>query len=179
MINENDKSDYLFLSENTTYGNTIQTAITYHKELLKILNTWIYNLNKSIIKDFEPTSLIKKYIFEYKMYSDIFYLDRSKQQVLTLYNTKLLSDILPMLNESEKKKILKNCEKNIELLTYDLLALLNVFKHFTEDPDAINYVKKQGTNFDNKKYVFTEYLNKCNIWLTNYYKTKDLLNNKY
>ena len=49
MINENDSSDYLFVSENTTYGNIMQSALTYHLELLKILNKWLYNLNTSII----------------------------------------------------------------------------------------------------------------------------------
>ena len=168
---------YFYLKIRHT-GNTVQSAITSHKELLKILNQWIYKLNSSIIKPFEPTNLIKKYIFEYKMYSDIFYLDKSKQQVLTLYNEKLLSDIFPLLNSGESRKIIKNCEKNIELLTYDLLALLNVFKHFVENKSALEYIRQQGLNFNNKKYIFTEYLETQNIWLKNYFNVLNILNHK-
>ena len=58
MINEKDNSDYLFVSENTTYGNIIQWRLTYHLHLLKILNKWIYQLNNSIYKSFNSDNLI-------------------------------------------------------------------------------------------------------------------------
>lgn len=160
-------------------GNTVQSAITYHKELLKILNKWLYNLNTSIITGFNDTNLIKTYIFEYAMYSDIFYNVKSKKYTLTFYNIELLKTLYPLLSFQEKNKILKNCQSNIELLTYDILALLNVFKHFQEDKNAIDYIKQTGISFDNKKYVYEKYLDYCNIWLTNYYTVIDILaNNK-
>ena len=177
MINENDSSDYLFVSENTTYGNIMQSALTYHLELLKILNKWVYNLNTTIINGFNDTNLIKTYIFEYPMYSDIFYTTKSKKYTLTLYNIDLLKNISAILSFQEKTKILKNCQKNIELLTYDILALLNVFKHFQENQEGIDYIKQTGTSFDNKKYVYEKYLDNCNIWLTNYYTVIDILSN--
>jgi hypothetical protein len=147
LINENDKSDYLFLAENLTYGTIIQASLTYYSNILKKLNDWLYNLNKTLIKEFVPTELIKTYIFEYDMYSDIFYLEKTKKYALTFYNTNLLETILPTLTSKEKYKIRKNCNKNIELLTYDVLALLNVFKHFIENEDAVQYIKDNRKSF--------------------------------
>lgn len=145
MINEKDNSDYLFVSENTTYGNIIQSALTYHLHLLKILNKWIYQLNNSIYKSFNSDNLIKTYILEYPMYSDIFYTTKSKKYALTLYNIDLIKNIKSMLSFQEKNKIIKNCKRNIELLTYDILALLNVFKHFQEDRNSIEYITRNRT----------------------------------
>ena len=99
LINQNDINDYLFLAETTTYGNTTQSAITYHKQLLKVLNDWVYKLNQTIFKKFKDTEFIKTYCFEYKMFSDIFYLDKSKRYTLTLYNTKLLQRTVSKLTQ--------------------------------------------------------------------------------
>lgn len=126
-------------------GNIMQSALTYHLQLLKLLNNWLYKLNKSIIKPFQKENLIKTYIFEYPMYSDIFYTYKSKKHALTLYNIELLKDIHTLLVFQEKNKILKNCKLNIELLTYDILALLNVFKHFQEDKNSIEYIIRNRT----------------------------------
>jgi hypothetical protein len=143
MINESDNNDYLFVCENTTYGNIMQSALTYHLDLLKILNKWLYTLNSSIVKSFQQENLIKTYVFEYPMYSDIFYTYKSKKHTLTLYNIDLLKNISPILSYTEKTKIIKNCQINIELLTYDILALLNVFKHFQENTESIEYIKNK------------------------------------
>jgi len=77
------------------------------------------------------------------MYSDIFYLEKNKKYSLILYNEHYLNNNLINLTVKEKYKIRKICNKNIELLTYDILALLNVFKHFMEDPDTLNYIKEK------------------------------------
>lgn len=147
----------------------MQSALTYQLNLLQILNEWLYNLNKSIATEFTDTNLIKTYIFEYPMYSDIFYLDKSKKPKLTLYNETLLKVLLPTLTYQEKNKIIKNCKLNIELLTNDILAILNVFKHFVENSAAVDYIKTTGNNFDNKKYVYEIFLNKHNLLLQNYF----------
>lgn len=80
------------------------------------------------------------------MYSDTFCLERTKPQ-LTLYNLKLLNQVKDTLNIKQKRKIIKNCNKYIELLTYDILALLNVYKHFEQNETAIKYLKQQRTKF--------------------------------
>lgn len=118
----------------------MQSTITYHKQLLQILNDWLFELNTSIFKQFEPSTLIKQYTLEYPMYSDIFYLAKTKKNILTIYNTNLLELILPTLTRKQINTIKTNCEKNIDILTYDIIALLNVFKHFTENPEAKKYV---------------------------------------
>lgn len=143
LINENDKNDYLFLAENLTYGTIIQSSLTYYSEILKKLNTWIYNLNKNILKPFNFDELSKTYIFEYPMYSDIFYLEKNKNYSLTFYNLENIEKMLSKISNKEKNKIRKICNKNIELLTYDLLALLNVFKHFMENNEALEYIKNK------------------------------------
>jgi hypothetical protein len=74
------------------------------------------------------------------MFSDIFYLDTSKQHKLVFYNFPLLKRTIDQLKKSDLKKILKHCEKNIQLLTYDILALLNIFKHFIESEEGKIYV---------------------------------------
>ena len=66
-----------------------------------------------------------------------------KKYSLILYNEHYLNNNLINLTVKEKYKIRKICNKNIELLTYDILALLNVFKHFMEDPDTLNYIKEK------------------------------------
>lgn len=142
LVNESDTSDYLFLAENLTYGNIIQTSLTYFSNLIKILNDWLYNLNLSIIKNLEQDKLFKNYIFEYDMYSDIFYLQKIKKYNLPFYNLEYLKNNLINLTVKEKYKIRKICNKNIELLTYDILALLNVYKHFMEDQIAMDYINK-------------------------------------
>ena len=118
----------------------MQSTITYHKQLLQILNDWLFELNTSIFKQFEPSTLIKQYTLEYPMYSDIFYLAKTKKNILTIYNTNLLELILPTLTRKQINTIKTNCEKNIDILTYDIIALLNVFKHFTENSEAKKYV---------------------------------------
>jgi hypothetical protein len=74
------------------------------------------------------------------MFSDIFYLDTAKQHKLVFYNFQLLRKTIDSLKKSDLKKILQKCEKNIQLLTYDILALLNIFKHFIESEDGKLYV---------------------------------------
>lgn len=155
----------------------MQSALTYHLNLLQILNNWIYELNQKILCEFDNETLIKNYIFEYTMYSDIFYLDKTKKSILTLYNIELLKTILPTLSYTEKQKILQNCNRNIELLTYDVLALLNIFKHFQENSEAKKYVLTHGKDFDNKLYVFTEYFQTRNFFLQNYFEVKTIVNN--
>lgn len=76
------------------------------------------------------------------MYSDIFYLQKIKKYNLPFYNLEYLKNNLINLTVKEKYKIRKICNKNIELLTYDILALLNVYKHFMEDQIAIDYINK-------------------------------------
>ena len=125
----------------------MQTTITYHKQLLQILNDWLFELNTNIFKQFEPTILIKQYTLEYPMYSDIFYLAKTKKNILTLYNPTLLQLILPTLTHKQINTIKTNCEKNIDILTYDIIALLNVFKHFTENAEAKKYVINTRISF--------------------------------
>lgn len=76
------------------------------------------------------------------MYSDIFYLQKIKKYNLPFYNLEYLKNNLINLTVKEKYKIRKICNKNIELLTYDILALLNVYKHFMEDQIAMDYINK-------------------------------------
>lgn len=155
-------------------GNKIQSAITYNNKLFAILNDWLYQLNKSIILPFNSKEIFKKYIFTEKMYSDIFCLEKTKP-TLTFYNIELLQKIKNKLTNKNIRKIIKQCNKNIELLTYDILALLNIYKHFNEDSSAIKYLKNKGTLFDNKTYIYELYLNKKHIWLENYFEVLDIL----
>lgn len=156
----------------------MQNTITYHKKLLQILNDWLFNLNTNIFKSFDNTTLIKQYMLEYPMYSDIFYLAKTKKNILTLYNTSLLELILPTLSIKEINTIKQNCKKNIEILTYDIIALLNVFKHFTENPEGKQYVLTTGLNFDNKLYTYTEFFKIHHFFLKNYYSVLNILKNK-
>lgn len=142
LVNQKNINDYLFLAENTTYGNKSQSSITYQNKLFISLNNWLYQLNKSIILPFNNHQLIKKYSFTEKMFSDIFCLEKTKP-TLTFYNLQLLQDIKDKLSDNNKQKIIKNCIKNIELLTYDILALLNIYKHFEDDSIAIKYLKNK------------------------------------
>ena len=119
----------------------MQNTITYHNNLLCHLNEWLYNLNTKLLLNTD-NKLFKRYVFEYPMFSDIFYLDKSVQYSLTFYNIELLKNTIHLMKQSEIKKIIKNCNKNIELLTYDILSLLNVYKHFSEDKYAIDYLKQ-------------------------------------
>lgn len=80
------------------------------------------------------------------MYSDIFCLEKTKP-TLTFYNLELLQVLKDKLTNKDKQKIIKNCNKNIELLTYDILALLNIYKHFSEDSIAIKYLKNKRNTF--------------------------------
>jgi len=144
--------------------------------LFTILNDWLYQLNKSIILPFNSKELFKKYVFTEKIYSDIFCLEKTKPS-LTFYNIDLLQKIKDKLTNKNIQKIIKQCNKNIELLTYDILALLNIYKHFSEDFVAIKYLKNKGMVFDNKTYIYELYLNKKHIWLENYFKVLNILNN--
>jgi hypothetical protein len=108
------------------------------------------------------------------MFSDIFYLDKSEKYTLTFYNIDLLNTIHPCLTNAEKIKIQKNCDKNIQLLTYDILALLNVYKHFTENEQGIEYAKTTE-NFDDSFYIYKHYLKEKHIWLENYFTVKNIL----
>ena len=110
------------------------------------------------------------------MFSDIFYLDTAKQHKLVLYNQKLLTDTIKNLKKIDIKKIIKQCEKNIQLLTYDILALLNIFKHFIQCEQAKTYIKQHELNFDNKLYVFTNYFQKRHFWLKNSYQILNIIN---
>ena len=144
--------------------------------MFTILNDWLYQLNKSIILPFNSKELFKKYVFTEKIYSDIFCLEKTKPS-LTFYNIDLLQKIKDKLTNKNIQKIIKQCNKNIELLTYDILALLNIYKHFSEDFVAIKYLKNKGMVFDNKTYIYELYLNKKHIWLENYFKVLNILNN--
>lgn len=110
------------------------------------------------------------------MFSDIFYLDTSKQHKLVIYNVQLLKQTINNLKKTDIKKIKKQCEKNIQLLTYDVLALLNIFKHFIQNEQAKQYIKQHELNFDNKLYVYTNYFQKRHIWLKNSYQVLNLVN---
>ena len=111
------------------------------------------------------------------MFSDIFYLDTSKQHKIVFYNFQLLRKTIDKLKKSDLRKILKNCEKNIQLLTYDILALLNIFKHFIESEEGKSYVNQHKSDFDNKLYVYSNYLEQHHIWLKNAYAVFNLVNN--
>ena len=125
-------------------GNKCQSAITYNNNIFKLLNEWIYDLNKQLLSISNNNQLIKKYIFTEKMFSDIFCLEKTKP-MLIYYNEKLLEQTKQDLTKKNKQKIIKICIKNIELLTYDIIALLNVYKHFEDDSSAIKYLKSKRT----------------------------------
>ena len=112
------------------------------------------------------------------MFSDIFYLDRSKVYTLSYYNIKLFETIFPILTKAELNKIKRNCLKNINLLTYDILALLNVYKHFIEHPTGISYVNQTGENFKDTQYVYEIYLNKQHLFLKNYFTILSIIESK-
>ena len=81
------------------------------------------------------------------MYSDIFYLNKNKKINLPLFNNSIIKLLLPTFTKRELTQFKKICNKNIEILTYDIIALLNVFKHFTENIDAKCYVVNKRNEF--------------------------------
>lgn len=140
--------------------------------MLPSINEWLYKLNKELYKPFKSNELTKKYIFEYDMYSDIFYNGNTKDYSLLLYNTDKFD--YNKLTKIEKINFTKKLNKQIKLLTYDVLALLNVYKHFEENAFAKKFIQE----LDNKLYVYQIYFNKNHIWLENYYKLLKKINNK-
>ena len=158
-------------------GNIMQNAITYHKQLLPILNNWLFNLNTKIFKSFLPNQLLKNYSLEYFMFSDIFSNEKRNEYILTYYNINLLKLIYPTLTKYQKSKIKKNILNNISLLTADILALLNVFHHFSESESGKFYVLLIGKKFDNKKYINEIYFNYKHFFLYNLYEALNVINN--
>lgn len=84
------------------------------------------------------------------MYSDIFFSIKNNNCQLTIYNIDQYNNIT--------KKDLAKIYKCIKLLTYDLIALLNIFKYFYKQPEE-----------DNQYYIYNNYLNKQHIFLHNYF----------
>jgi len=65
----------------------------------------------------------------YPMYSDMFtYINKNNQYKLYLFNNNINNITL-----YKKKKLIEYAKYNIEVLTSDIIALLNVFKFFDEN----------------------------------------------
>jgi hypothetical protein len=178
LINKKDKTDFFFLNENTTYGNIMQNAITYHKGILPKLINWINKLNEGLIKpvSVDSTKLYKRYELEFPIYSDIFSFDKQTKNYFYYYNIDLLKTAI--LSNKEKQAIVKHVQNYISVLTADLLALLNVFHHFNDSSMFIDYVNKIGANHSTKKYVNDVYLNHNHFLLNHYFQVLTILNEK-
>lgn len=102
------------------------------------------------------------------MFSDIFYL-KETPYILRLFNI----DYIRKNKHNLKKQQLINlevlAEEQANILTNDILALLNVFKHFSENQNAKQYINQQVTSFSNKKYVNDKYLQNKHFFLENTY----------
>lgn len=159
-------------------GNIMQNAITYHKQLLPLLNEWLYKINNNIFQNFKSNELFKIYSLKYPVFSDIFCNKNNyKKYKLIYFNNELLKLKYLTFSKNKQIKLKKIIENLISLLTIDILALLNVFKHFEESEEGKNYKKLIKNNFDNKKYINDIYFNNHHFFLNNLYTALNIINN--
>lgn len=107
-----------------------------------------------------------------KIFSDIFYL-KEPPYIIKYYNIQLYKEKLKTLSAAEKLELERELEKQIELLTGDILAFLNVFRHFSENKEAKTFINNKNTPNANRQYINCKYFQEKHFFIKN---TFDLLN---
>lgn len=108
-------TSYLYCAENTSYGTILHNIITYHTNLFKKLNNWLYNLNTTIIKKFNKKQPARLYINNELLFSDIFYL-KQPPYILKYYNIDFYKKYIKQCTLAEKRELKKQIQKQIQLL---------------------------------------------------------------
>ena len=174
ILRYNCNYEYVYCAENTSYGTILHNAIAYHTGLFKILNEFVSKINKNLIQEFQPNQIAKLYKNEHLIFSDIFYL-KELPYVIKYYNIKLYKEKIKTLSKSEKLELQQELEKQIELLTGDILAFLNVFHHFSENQQAIEYINTANTHLSNKQYINYKYFQEKHFFIKNTFDLYQIL----
>lgn len=162
LYNVKNLNEYLFIPQSTSYGTIMQNAISYNYKLFVYLNKYINQLNNTLSISFDDTEIYKTFKIMYPMYSDMFtYINKNNQYKLYLFNNNINNITL-----YKKKKLIEYAKYNIEVLTSDIIALLNVFKFF--DENKIQLTKQQ--------YINDIYFQKSSYILNNSYQLLNKLN---
>ena len=115
----------------------MQNAITYHKQLLPILNNWLFNLNTKIFKSFLPNQLLKNYSLEYFMFSDIFSNEITEKYIdlVQRNNSWLIWNVLRMVPVTGIKVILVDILKAGKSIKDIVFVFEKICEYASENKD--------------------------------------------
>lgn len=166
-VNKLNYNDYIFCAQHTSYGTIIQNIITYQNDLFNKINLFLITLNNSIKHN---NSQLIIYKLPYKIHSDLHsFNDQVSKTHIYYFNQQKIKNNLKKYTKLRKEKIIKLLEFNQKLFTNDIIALLSVFNHFS------NQYNTEEKKF---QYVLNNYLNDKHYILNNTKNIKNIILNK-